>query len=91
MHGYRDIFAGLLQVGIYNAVCINQVIQEGTTMEMLWFQTLSPGAGVAIDRYRKHRSLYTGNATESELMLNGICTDALSHINCKIKEQIQYI
>lgn len=53
--------------------------------------SIFPGSVVAIDRNRKHRFFYTGNAPESELMLNGICTDALSHINCKIKEQIQYI
>lgn len=53
--------------------------------------SIFPGAVVAIDRNRKHRSLYTGNAPGSELMLNGICTDALLHINCKIKEKIQYI
>lgn len=53
--------------------------------------SIFPGSVVAIDRNRKHRFFYTGNAPESELMLNGVCTDALSHINCKIKEQIQYI
>lgn len=52
--------------------------------------SIFPGSVVAIDRNRKHRSLYTGNPPGSELMLNGICTDALSHVNCKIKEQIQY-
>lgn len=40
MHEYHDLSAGFRQIGIYNAVCIDQVIQEGTTIGMSWFQTL---------------------------------------------------
>lgn len=53
--------------------------------------SLFPGAVVAIDHNRNHRFLYTGNPPGSEIMLTEICTDPLSRVNCKIKEQIQYI
>lgn len=55
-------------------------ITENKNGDVVVSDSIFPGAVVAIDRYGKHRFSYTGHPPGSELMLWGICTDALLHI-----------